>query len=95
MPLPSNADLATLDVAYLGQPFVQVEAKALATTSLDAAYLGQPFVAVGPTPVVGGLNVWVNVSGTWKQASAVSVNIAGSWKNATAVRPNVSGTWKL
>jgi hypothetical protein len=48
MPLPSNTDLATLDIAYLGQPFAQVEAKALTTTSLDIAYLGAPFVAVGP-----------------------------------------------
>ena len=48
MALPSNTDLATLDVAYLGQPFVQVEAKALSSTTLDIAYLGQPFVAVGP-----------------------------------------------
>jgi hypothetical protein len=49
MALPSNTDLATLDYAYLGQPFVQVEAKALTSTSLDIAYLAQPFVAVGPS----------------------------------------------
>ena len=48
MALPSNTDLATLDVAYLGQPFVQVEAKSLDTETLDVAYLAQPFVAVGP-----------------------------------------------
>jgi hypothetical protein len=48
MALPSNTDLATLDYAYLGQPFVQVEAKSLDTETLDIAYLGQPFVAVGP-----------------------------------------------
>ena len=49
MALPTNTDLATLDIAYLGQPFVQVEAKALNTVTLDIAYLGQPFVAVGPS----------------------------------------------
>ena len=49
MALPNKDDLATLDYVYLGQPFVQVEAKTLASTSLDIAYLGQPFVAVGPS----------------------------------------------
>jgi hypothetical protein len=38
-----------MDIAYLGQPFVQVEAKSLNSQSLDIAYLGQPFVAVGPS----------------------------------------------
>jgi proline racemase len=51
MPLPSSTDLAKMDIAYLGQPFVQVEAKALDTVTLDVAYLGQPFVAVGPSVV--------------------------------------------
>jgi hypothetical protein len=49
MALPSNTDLQTLDIAYLGQPFVQVEAKSLDSETLDIAYLGQPFVAVGPS----------------------------------------------
>lgn len=93
MPLPSNTDQAKIDTAYLGQPFVQVEAKTLGTTSLDVAYLGQPFVAVGPA-VVSGFAVWANVSGVWKVASAIYVNVSGTWKTATAVRPNVSGTWK-
>jgi hypothetical protein len=94
MPLPSNSDLATLDIAYLGQPFVQVEAKALDTTTLDIAYLAQPFVAVGPGAVVSGFNVSVKVAGVWKQASDIYINVAGVWKTATAVSPNVSGTWK-
>lgn len=93
MPLPSNADLQTLDVAYLGQPFVQVEAKSLDTETLDIAYLGQPFVAVGPAPA-GGLQIHVNISGTWKQASAVYVNVSGTWKSVSALSANVSGTWK-
>jgi hypothetical protein len=38
-----------MDIAYLGQPFVQVEAVALNSVSLDIAYLGQPFVAVSPS----------------------------------------------
>ena len=48
MALPSNTDLATLDIAYLGAPFVFVEAKSLDTETLDIAYLGAPFVGVGP-----------------------------------------------
>lgn len=93
MALPSNTDLATIDVAYLGQPFVQVEAKSLATTSLDVAYLGQPFVAVGPAAVTG-LNVYVRVSGVWKQASAVWVNVAGTWKSVSTVSVRAGGLWK-
>jgi len=89
MPLPSNTDLTSLDVAYLGQPFVQVEAKALTTTSLDVAYLGQPFVAVGPAT---GLNVWVNVAGTWKQASAAYVKVSGVWKSVSSI--STRGAWK-
>jgi hypothetical protein len=95
MALPSNTDLATLDIAYLGQPFVQVEAKALTSTSLDIAYLGQPFVAVGPgAPPPAGLNVYIKISGAWKQASAVYVNISGTWRSVATVSTRVSGTWK-
>lgn len=95
MALPSNTDLATLDVAYLGQPFVQVEAKNLDSETLDIVYLGQPFVAVGPGAAPpSGLNVWVNVAGTWKQASAAYVNVSGTWKTASTVSADISGTWK-
>jgi hypothetical protein len=93
MALPTKSNLETLDVAYLGQPFVQIEAKALGSESLDIAYLGQPFVAVGPAAAVG-LNVYVNISGTWRQADAAYVNVSGTWKTATEVFANVSGTWK-
>jgi hypothetical protein len=89
MALPSSSDLTTLDIVYLGQPFVQVEAKALASTSLDIAYLGQPFVAI---PV--GLNVYVKISGVWKQAIALYVKISGTWKSVVTVSTRVSGVWK-
>lgn len=91
MPLPSNTDLATLDIAYLGAPFVQVEAKNLDTETLDLAYLGSPFVAVGPSV---GLNVYVKVSGVWKQASAMYVRNASVWKTVVSVSTRVGGTWK-
>lgn len=93
MPLPSNTDLATLDIAHLGAPFVQVEAKTLTTSSLDVAYLGAPFVAVGPA-AVAGLNVWVRVSGVWKQASAAFVRVSGVWKSVTVVSAKSSGAWR-
>lgn len=43
MPLPTASDLFSLDVAYLGEPFVR--AASADTTTLDVAYLGEPFVA--------------------------------------------------
>jgi len=89
MPLPNKTSLSTLDYVYLGQPFVQVEAKTLNTTNLDTVYQAQPFVAVG-----AGLNVFVNVSGTWKEATAMYVNSAGTWKTVVDVSVNVGGTWK-
>lgn len=91
MPLPTNTQLATLDIAYQGQPFVVVEAKSLGTNSLDVAYQAQPFVAVGP---LGGLNVWVRVSGVWKQATAMWVRAGGVWKAVTTVSTRVGGAWK-
>jgi hypothetical protein len=62
MPLPSNTDLATLDIAYLGQPFVQVEAKSLDTETMDVAYLGQPFVgASARLPIVARLDQYASM----------------------------------
>ena len=54
------ADLKTLDVAFLGQPFVNGKTTlSLDLSTLDFAYLGQPFVAgttmggdIGPGAVV-------------------------------------------
>jgi hypothetical protein len=89
MPLPNKNNLQTLDIAYLGQPFVQVEARSLNTKSLDIAYLGQPFV-VSAT----GFNVYVNAAGAWKQVSAIYVKDSGTWKPATDVYVKVAGIWK-
>ena len=54
------ADLKTLDVAFLGQPFANGKTSlSLDLSTLDFAYLGQPFVAgttmggdIGPGAVV-------------------------------------------
>lgn len=94
MALPSNTDLATLDIAYLGAPFVQVEAKSLDSQTLDIAYLGAPFVAVGPS-AAAGLNVYVNASGVWKQATDMYVRDTGIWKTVTTVSTRDAGVWKL
>lgn len=95
MALPSNTDLASLDYAYLGAPFVQVESKSLSTTNLDVAYLGAPFVAVSPTAAPpSGLNTWVRVGGAWKQASAMWVRVSGAWKSVATVSVRVGGAWK-
>jgi hypothetical protein len=39
-------------------------------------------------------NVYVRVSGTWKQASAMYVRDAGTWKAVTTVSVRDSGVWK-
>ncbi|HZK67967.1 MAG TPA: hypothetical protein VFC36_00060 [Paludibacter sp.] len=54
------ADLKTLDIAFLGQPFVNGKTvQGIDLSTLDYAYLGQPFVAgttmggeIGPGAVV-------------------------------------------
>ena len=38
--------------------------------------------------------VYVNVSGTWKQASAYYVNVGGTWKTGSEFQANVSNVWK-
>ena len=55
MATPTATDLGTMDYAYQGTPFVDVESKAgQNTNSLDFAYLGLPFVGAqqGGTPPV-------------------------------------------
>lgn len=94
MALPSKDDLAKLDIAYQGAPFCFVEAKSLTSTSLDIAYQGAPFVAVGPSAAPAGLNVFVNVAGVWKQASAMYVKASGVWKTVSTISTRVSGAWK-
>ena len=93
MPLPNNTDLAKLDIAYEGQPFVQVEPHSLFSTSLDIVYLGAPFVAVQPV-ATPGLNAYVRVGGAWKRASAMYVRRNGVWTTTTTASTRISGIWK-
>ena len=41
-------------------------------------------------------NVYVNVSGTWKQSDNLYVNVSGTWKDVTndIVYANINGSWK-
>ena len=96
MSLPNKDNLIPLDYAYLGQPFVQVEAKSLNTQTLDVAYLGQPFVGAAGISLPVEPNVYVNVEGTWKQADRVYVNVNGIWKDVVDDRlyVKVGASWK-
>lgn len=38
--------------------------------------------------------VYVNVSGTWKEADAFYVNVSGTWKTGTEFQARVSSEWK-
>jgi hypothetical protein len=93
MSLPNKDNLKSLDYVYLGQPFVQAEAKTINTQGLDVAYQSQPFV--GAAALVEP-NVYANVNGTWKQASKVYVNVNGIWKDVVDDKlfVKVGATWK-
>lgn len=93
MALPNRDNLDSLDVVYLGQPFVQVEVRRLSSENLNIVYLGQPFVGA-PAPITS--NVYVNINGTWKQASQVFVNIDNVWKSVSSDKLNVKvgASWK-
>jgi hypothetical protein len=49
--------------------------------------------APSPAP---GLNIYVLVSGVWKQIAALHVLVSGAWKELTSgnIKALVSGTWK-
>lgn len=54
MALPNKTDLQTLDYAWHGQPFADMESKALTTVTLDYAWRAQPFVGAAPAAAGGG-----------------------------------------
>ena len=39
-------------------------------------------------------DIYVNVGGTWKEASNFYVNVSGTWKTGTEIYAEVSGNWK-
>lgn len=54
----TGADLKTLTIAYLGQPFVHISTGDIDTYELDTAYLGQPFIGLssGTSSIFSGLS---------------------------------------
>jgi len=47
---------------------------------------------IAPTAAPANVITWINVGGTWKQAT-VWINVDGAWRAAT-VSLNVLGAWK-
>lgn len=96
MALPNKDDLDSLDYAYLGEPFINIEAKSLNTQNLDYAYLGEPFVGatVAAAPPTGAFTVYGKVAGVWQQASEIHTKVGGSWKVVTEVYVKDAGVWK-
>ena len=64
---------------------VTVGRKADSTGDMKSSTFSAPEL-LGPT-------VWLNVGGTWKQASAVYVKSSGAWKEGQ-LKINVGGAWK-
>ena len=44
-------------------------------------------------PALLGPTVYIQVGGTWKQATSVYIRVSGAWKDALA-KINVGGSWK-
>ena len=93
MALPTKANVQTLDYVSVNTgPFVKVAAKG---TEIEGISInGLIFVLSAGAAAASGTNVFVNISGTWKEADSVHVNVGGTWKNMSEVKVNVGGTWK-
>ena len=97
MPLPSKSDIITLDYVDWSLPSIWVEAKSLDSGSLDYIDWSLPIVGAASTSaVVVSSNVYVKVSGAWKQASQVYVNVGGVWKDVVDDKfyVKVGTSWK-
>ena len=49
-------------------------------------------VVLSTTP---GINLWINLAGTYKKGAALYVNAAGTWKTMNTLEVNVAGSWKV
>ena len=63
------------------------------TSSIKGNYTTFIYVTGLPPAEPEGVEIPVNVSGSWK-ASTPYVNVNGEWKEVTNAYVNVSGTWK-
>lgn len=94
MALKTKLELETLDVVYLGQPFVQVSTKTINSQSLDTVYLGQPFVATDPAATGNIVSFEATVASTATMAVSAQVNrdldaVLSAQATATAVSKRI------
>jgi hypothetical protein len=92
MALPNKTVVQGLDFAFLGEPFVQIPAKAgIETGGLDVAFLGSPiFAATELAPVTAS----VNESGAhryWRLRATAAVNASEVWIYEVEMRGSAGG----
>lgn len=63
------------------------------TVGRQADSTGDMEASTFTAPALLGPTVYINVGGTWKQASAVYVKSSGAWKEGQ-LKINVGGAWK-
>lgn len=93
MALPSKANIESLDVVGPWGP-VSSSIAGTGTGGEAVGPWGPIYVLSAGAAAASGTNVFVNISGTWKEADSVHVNVSGTWKNMSEVKVNVGGAWK-
>jgi hypothetical protein len=61
--------------------------------STVTGHSGDGAIRITILTLIQNLNLYVNIGGTWKQASKLYTNINGTWKESS-IKSNISGTWK-
>lgn len=77
MALKTKTELESLNVVFLGQPYVKVATTAIASTDLDTVFLGQPFVATEPAG--GGVtqNAEADLASAFTQSATADKIVTG------------------
>lgn len=78
-------------IYYTGTAAAGVTIKVIVGYNTEASDSLQPVSFTAPELL--GPTVYINVGGTWKQASAVYVKSSGAWKEGQ-LKINVGGAWK-
>ena len=63
------------------------------TVGRQADSTGDMKASTFAAPALLGPTVYINVGGTWKQATSVYIRVSGAWKDAP-VKIKVGGSWK-
>ena len=63
------------------------------TVGRQADSTGDRKASAFTAPALLGPTVYINVGGTWKQATSVYIRVSGAWKDAP-VKIKVGGSWK-